>query len=253
MKKYWLFIFLIVSNLFFITIAQASPKPVLKFATEATYPPFVYTTNTGKVMGFDVAIVQALCRQMKATCTISNQPWDSLIPSLKIGKYDAVFGGMAITALRAKQVNFTKSYYYNTVSFVANKARRLVLSKKGLQGKIIGVQGGTTFDMYLQATYGNDVKIYRYPSEQEALMDLSAGRVDAVLGDTPLINRWIKNNPDKSYKVVGKPIQNIKYFGKGMGIAINKHNSKLLIALNEALIQIKMNGVYQKIFKQYFD
>lgn len=233
-------------------ISPVVANETIKFATEATYPPYVYMGSSGRVEGFGTAIVQALCRQMKATCTISNQSWDSLIPSLQLGRFDALFGGMNITVARQREVDFTNPYYINSVSFIADKNTHLDLSKEGLRGKIIGVQGGTTFDSYLEDTFGNTMTIQRYPSEEDALMDLTSVRVDAVIGDTPLIKQWLNQNGHGEYVLVGKPITASTYFGNGVGIAVKKGNQVLLTKLNKALAVIKSNGVYTHIVHQYF-
>lgn len=250
MTPYFSIFFLFLATLMLLPSAQAQSQQPLKFATEATYPPFVYMGPSGKIKGFGADIVQALCQKMKVQCVMVNQPWDSLIPSLKLGKYDALFGGMDITAAREKQVDFTQSYYKNSAAFVASKELHLVLSKKGLKGKTIGVQGGTTFDAYLEKVYGSDVKIKRYPSEQDAFLDLESGRVDAVMGDTPLLKAWVLKNSQK-YALVNQ-MSSVKYFSAGHGIAVKKGNKKLQKALNKALLAIKADGTYGKIVSKYF-
>lgn len=246
MKKIFAFI---VAVIFSIT-AQAGTS--LKFATEATYPPFVYMNPAGDVIGFDADIVRALCQQMQANCMLLNQPWESLIPSLKLGKFDAIFGGVAITPEREKQVAFTQPYYQLTGSVVANKSLHLALSAQGVKGKTFGVQEGTTYDTYLQTVYGNNITINRYPSAQQALMDLASGRVDAVMGDTPVIQQWVKENGKNQFALVGQPINDEKYFGKGDAIAVRLGNTQLLNALNKALTTIKANGTYCKIVHKNF-
>ena len=252
MKKIIL-LFLLASSIFFVSSILANPK-VIKLAAEATYPPYVYTDTVGHVEGFDADIVRSLCKQMHATCLISNQPWDSLIPNLKLGKFDALFGGIAITTARQKEVDFTHPYYTNRVSFVGYKNAHLNLSKESLQGKVIGVQGGTTFEIYLQEKYGKRITIQRYPSEQEALMDLVAGRIDAVVGDTPVIKQWLKQNNGRreEYILIGNSINDPFYFGEGDGIAVKKGNLVLVNALNNALTIIKVNRTYFHIVKKYF-
>lgn len=224
----------------------------LKIATEATYPPFEYVDPNGQMQGFDVDVMKAMCLQMKVKCHFVNQPWDSLIPSLKMGKFDVLMGAIAITSPREKQVSFTNPYYQSSVSMVASKNAHLSLKKQSLKGKKIGVQGGTTFDIYLQEMYGPLITISRYPSEENALLDLQSGRIDAVVGDTPLIQQWLKNHGGKLYHIVGHPITDVKYFGKGDGFAVKKDNLALLSKLNKALSEIKSNGAYAAIVKHYF-
>ncbi len=128
----------------------------------------------------------------------------------------------------------------------------MTLSPSSLRGKIIGVQGGTSFDTYLQQVYGNLITIQRYNSEQEALMDLTYGRDDIVVGDTPLIMEWLKQSGQGEYDLVGKPINDTRYFGQGVGIAVKRGNQSLLDALNKALGDIKANGTYVAIVHKYF-
>lgn len=225
----------------------------LTFATEATYPPFESVESSGKIVGFDIDIMNALCAQMKAQCTIENAPFDSLIPSLQIGKYDAIIASLAITPQREKVVAFTAPYYVNPVSVVAKKGSQLTLELASLKGKTIGVQGDTTFYQYLKAKYGKAIKINTYKSQESAFADLTNGRVDAVMGDTPLIAAWLKDKQhDKDYAYVGAPIEDATYFGTGNGIAVKKGNAKLVQQLNEALSSIKQNGQYQKITQKWF-
>ncbi|MFM8453847.1 MAG: transporter substrate-binding domain-containing protein [Gammaproteobacteria bacterium] len=226
------------------------PK-VIHFATEATYPPFEYVEVSGKMTGFDIELAQALCAELKAECKFSNLPWDSLIPSLQVGKIDAIIGGIAITETRKQQVHFTEPYYLNTLSF-ASKDRGLNLSKEGLKGKIIGLQGGTTFDQYLQKNYGSEIKIRRYPSQQSAFLDLTAGRVNAVFGDTAIVKDWVKRNGKGKYFVVGDPIKDESLFNLECAIAVSKQNQPLVDALNRALKNIKSNGTHQKLETKYF-
>ncbi|MGD9108477.1 MAG: lysine/arginine/ornithine ABC transporter substrate-binding protein [Gammaproteobacteria bacterium] len=248
-------IFILISCVFGIIISTNCIAKItnINFATEATYPPFEYFTPNGKIQGFDIDVMNAVCKEIGAACTITHQPFDSLIPSLKLGKFDAVIAALAITAERAKQVDFTNPYYIDTVHFVAAKKSKLVISNDGLKGKIIGVQGGTTFQKYIKDIYGNIVKIKPYESNEQGLLDLKNERIDAYFCDTPFIMQWFKKGNDKDYAIVGKPIENQKYFGDGNGIAVKKGNKKLLGALNKAIAKLKANGTLKKLEQKYFD
>jgi arginine transport system substrate-binding protein len=225
----------------------------LSFATEATYPPFESVESSGKITGYDIDIMNAVCAQIKTKCTISNAPFDSLIPSLNIGKYDAIISALSITPQREKVVAFTQPYYLVTITVIAPKASHLELNATSLKGKTIGVQGDTTFYQYLKAKYGSVVKINTYKSQESAFADLTNGRVDAVMGDTPLNAAWLKqSNNAQEYVYVGAPISDVTYFGPGYGIAVKKTNTKLSTQLNAALDAIKQNGEYQKINHKWF-
>jgi arginine transport system substrate-binding protein len=225
---------------------------VIHFATEATYPPFEFINAAGQIQGFDIDIAKALCKKMRTNnCFFSNQAFNSLIPSLKLGKFDAIISALGITQERQKQVAFTDSYYEPASSFIAPLAKHYTLAM--IPGKIVGVQTGSTMEIYLQDKYGNKVQKKTYPSIQDAFLDLIAGRVDVVLADTPIANDWLKQeNHHESYGIVDKPIVDAAHFGAGFGIAVRKDEKELLDALNKALVEIKKDGTYEKIYKQYF-
>ena len=233
------------------TLAIAADKPI-RLATEATYPPFESVNSQGQMVGFDIDILNAICAQIHKTCQFVNQPWDSLIPGLQLGKFDVIFGSMAITPERQKQVDFTIPYYTNTGSFIGAKNANLSLKPQALAGKTIGVQGGTTFDYYMQAVYGKTVTINRYGSIQDAFLDLQSGRLDAIFGDTPIMLTWLKDPANSAFAVIGDPIDDPKFFGSGDGFAVKKGNTELLNQLNAGIKAIKANGTFTKIQQQYF-
>ncbi len=232
--------------------SSKTKKQSLIFATEATYAPFAFMQANGKMTGFGADIVRAICRQMQKKCELVNAPWDSLIPSLQLGKYDALFGGMQITPIREKVVNFSHSYYDDTVTFVVKKQHDFAISPAGLKGKTIGAQVGTTFVQYLQQKYGDTITIKTYASDMAALLDLKEGRVNAVFTDKPAALNWIKKQKTHQFVTKGN-IVDAKLFGKGYGIALKKGNTKLLNSVNQALAAIKANGEYAKIIDKWFN
>lgn len=251
-KRIWLYLLTCYFISHPLSLFAAIPQTI-NFATEATYPPFEYVDPNGKIQGYDIDLANALCQQMHVQCTFTNQPWDSLVPSLKLGKFDALISALAITDTRKQQVDFTDPYLSTTAIFVAPVASHLSISPGNLKDKTIGVQGGTTFEQYLMAEYPDIIKIKTYNSIQDAFLDLASGRVDAVLGDTPSIVDWLhKHDTAEKYEQVGEPVINPKFFGIGYAIAVQKGNKELVDAFNAALNEIKLNGTYQKINEKFF-
>lgn len=231
-------------------VAFAEVKTI-RFATEATYPPFEYIDASGDIKGFDIDIAKALCNELHAACTFANQSFSSLIPSLNLGKFDAVVAAMGVTTEREKQVNFTNTYYQPSAAFVGPIDKHY--SIKGLNGKKIGVQQGSTFEKYLHDEFHGDIDMKTYASVQDAFLDLTSGRIDVVIADLPIAQTWLQqNDTKKSFAVIDGPIVNAKYFGAGYGIAVSKSNIELLKELNKALDTIKANGTYNKITQKYF-
>ncbi|CCP02715.1 Arginine ABC transport system, periplasmic component [Erwinia amylovora Ea644] len=226
---------------------SAGASQTIRFAAEASYPPFEFIDANNKIQGFDVDLANALCREIDADCTFTNQAFDSLIPSLKFRRFDAVMSGMDITPEREKQVLFTQAYYDNSALFITQKGK--VASVDALKGKRVGVQNGTTHQKYI-AEKLPEVKVVPYDSYQNAILDLKNGRLDAVFGDTAVVNEWLKKNPELA--PLGEQVTDKSYFGSGLGIAVRQGNSELQGKLNAALDKVKANGSYKAIYSKWF-
>jgi len=225
--------------------AHAAEK--IRFASSATYPPFESLDSNNQVVGFDIDLAKALCEKMQADCTFTNNAFDSLIPSLKFRRFDAVISGMDITAERSKQVAFTQPYYANSAVVIARSKN--FTQQDQLAGKRIGMENGTTHQKYLLEKHP-DVVAVAYDSYQNAILDLKNNRLDGVFGDTAVVNQWLKTNPE--LHTVGEHITDPAYFGTGLGIAVRLDNHALLEKLNAALKAAKADGTLQRINDKWF-
>lgn len=208
---------------------SATAAETIRFATEASYPPFESMDANNKIVGFDVDLANALCKEIDATCTFSNQSFDSLIPSLKFRRIDAVMAGMDITPEREKQVLFSTPYYENSALFIGQKGK--YASIDALKGKKVGVQNGTTHQKFIMDKHP-EITTVPYDSYQNARLDLQNGRIDAVFGDNAVVTEWLKAN-DK-LAAVGDKVTDKDYFGTGLGIAVRQGNTALQQKFNTA-------------------
>lgn len=226
---------------------SAHAAETIRFASSATYPPFESLDRDNQIVGYDIDLAKALCQQMQAECTFTNNAFDSLIPSLKFRRFDAVISGMDITDDRSKQVDFTQPYYANSAIVIARKGKFSDFAS--LKGKRIGVENGTTHQKYLQEKHPEIVTV-AYDSYQNAILDMKNGRLDGVFGDTAVVNQWLKTNGDLA--PVGENVTDKAYFGTGLGIAVRKGNDALRDRLNAALTTLKSNGVLQQLNQKWF-
>ncbi|AHG21924.1 arginine ABC transporter substrate-binding protein [Chania multitudinisentens RB-25] len=238
--------FIIATVLAGISVA-ASAAETVRFATEASYPPFEFIGADNKIQGFDIDLANALCKEIQADCTFANQAFDSLIPGLKFKRYDAVISGMDITPEREKQVLFTQPYYDNSALFITQKDK--VADVAALKGKRVGVQNGTTHQKYLLDKHP-EITAVPYDSYQNSILDLKNGRIDAVFGDTAVVNEWLKQNT--ALASLGDKVADQGYFGSGLGIAVRQQNTELQGKFNAALEKIKQDGTYQTIYQKWF-
>ena len=221
----------------------AASAQELTFAMEPSYPPFETTNEKGEIIGFDVDVANAICKEIQAPCKFKGEAFDALIPNLKAKRFDASISAIDITDARAKQVLFSDAYYDSTASYVTLKGKATLESAKN-----VGVQNGTTFQQYTVA----ETKQYTtkaYASLQSAILDLKSGRIDMIFGDTAVLADMISKEPEMQF--VGEKVANKKYFGNGLGIAMHKSNKELAEQLNKGLAAIKANGEYQKIYDKW--
>ena len=210
---------------------------------EPSYPPFETTNEKGEIIGFDVDIANAICKEIQANCSFKSLSFDGLVQAVKQKRIDGVISAMDITEARSKQVLFSDAYYDSSASFIALKGKADLNTAKN-----VGVQNGTTFQQYVVA----EAKQYApkaYNSIQDSILDLKNGRIDLIFGDTAVLADMLSKETDLTF--VGEKVTNQKYFGNGLGIAINKGNKDLVDELNKGLATIKANGEYQKIYDKW--
>jgi arginine/ornithine transport system substrate-binding protein len=255
MKKWSVVVLVVVLAVCWVGNASAADaKKKLRVGTEGAYPPFNLVDKSGQVQGFDIDIAKALCKEMGMEYEFKVQDWDGLIPGLLAKKFDVIIASMSITDERKQKVDFTNKYYQTPARFVVKKGAAITVSKEGLKGKSVGVQRATIHENFVRDMFGDAVTIKAYATQDEANMDLVAGRVDLVIADaTVLLGGFINTDAGKGFEFVGPSYVDKKWFGDGVGIAVRKGDNDLRQKLNKAIDTIRANGVYQKINAKYFD
>ncbi|AMB81516.1 MULTISPECIES: transporter substrate-binding domain-containing protein [Pseudomonas] len=245
MQNYKKLLLAAAASLVFSANALAVDK--YKVGIEGAYPPFNNKNASGQVVGFDYDIAMALCAKMKAECEVVTSDWDGIIPALNAKKYDFIVSSLSITDDRKQAVDFTDPYYSNKQQFVAKKGVDFKTDIESLKSKKLGTQRSTQAATWLEDNVGGDIALY--DTQENAYLDLSSGRVDALLADKYAIYGWLKDDPaGKDYEFKGNPINE----DDKVGIALRKGESDLRTKLNLALKEIKEDGTYKKINDKYF-
>lgn len=236
-----------------ITPLQAAESKVVRLSSDFTYPPFNYKDSSGKPVGFDIEIADALCEQAKLNCEWVAIGWDGLIPALMSHKSDVIMASMRITKDRQKRVLFTDKYYQTPASFVAVKEASFTIDKAGLKGKAIGVQRGTIHDTYVTEVYGDVADIKRYNGQDEVYLDLENSRLDAVFANSDqLVLAFLEKEQGANFALIGELVTDKAYIGEGTALALRKKDTKLAEKFNTAIAEIRKNGTYDKIASKYF-
>ncbi|MBB5017001.1 arginine/ornithine transport system substrate-binding protein [Chitinivorax tropicus] len=238
-----------------VATVQAKEWKTIRIGLEAAYKPFTYKTPDGRLAGFDIDMANALCAQMKAKCTFVEQDWDGIIPALNAHKYDAIISSMSITEERKRVVAFSDKYYHTPSRLIAKLDKKLTGTPESMKGKRIGVLRGATQEQYAADLYGRaGAQVVPYGSQNEAFLDLSSGRLDATLVDSVVGKVDFLDTPaGRSYGFIGAVLDDPKYIGAGVAVAVRKSDTDLRDQFSAAIKAIRGNGVYKQVQTKYFD
>jgi len=232
----------------------ASAVTPLRVAIDPTYEPFTFKTADGKPAGFDVDIAEAICAEIKRQCVYVEQVWDSMIPGLLAQQYDVIISSMSITEERQQVIDFSNKYY-STPSRIVVKEGTAFENAASLKGKKLGVLKGSTQERYAMgelATAG--VTIVAYEAQDQVYLDIRSGRLDGTVADAVEVTAGFLSKPEgDGFGFVGPVLNDAKYFGTGMGVAMRKGQDELKQQINQAIQNIRANGTYQTISAKYFD
>ncbi|MFD3206315.1 ABC transporter substrate-binding protein [Pseudomonas sp. LS_2] len=238
--------FLLAAAATLVMSANAMAAEKLRMGIEAAYPPFNNKDASGNVVGFDKDIGDALCAKMKVECSVVTSDWDGIIPALNAKKFDFLVSSLSITDERKQAVDFTDPYYSNKLQFIAPKNVDFKTDKAALKGKVIGAQRATLAGTWLEDnTSGTDIKLY--DTQENAYLDLVAGRIDGILADKYVQYEWLKSKDGSTFEFKGEPVEE----SDKIGIAVRK-GDPLREKLNAALKEIVADGTYKKINDKYF-
>ena len=202
--------------------------------TNAQFPPYEYVGTDGSPVGVDMDIAQAIADEIGVELEITDMEFDSLIPALVSGKGDIVAAGMTVDEERRQAVDFTDTYADAKQMIIVPVEGATVTSEDDLAGKTIGVQLGTTGDLYVTDNVeGADVK--QYKSALEASLDLKNGRLDAVVIDLLPAENIAASNDD--LELIDMESTDEQY-----AIAVTKNNQDLLDIINAVIARMIDDG-----------
>ncbi len=233
------------------TWAQDLPEKLV-IGTEGAYPPFNYTDSDGNVQGFEIDLGNAMCAHLEIECEWLTQDWDGIIPGLQAQKYDAIIASLYITDERREVIAFSDKYYQVPARFLVPSDSDLEISAEGLDGAVVGTQRATSFERYMNDKMpGTELRLYG--TMDEAYLDLTSGRVDAVMGDVVAIQNGFLSKPEgEGFEMRGPEFTGPEWFGYGAGVAVRKDDKAIADAFSEAITALRENGTYQEISDKWF-
>ena len=219
---------------------ETEGKEVLVMATNAEFPPYEYYEGQ-EIVGIDAEIAAAVAEKLGCELKIEDMAFDSIIAAVSSGKADFGLAGMTVTEKRLESVNFSDTYAHATQVVIVPEGSAIT-GVADLDGKKIGVQLGTTGDLY--AGEIADATIERYNKGFEAVQALSQGKIDAVNIDNEPAKVFVAENE-------GLVLLDEAFTEEDYAMAIAKENTELLEKVNKALAELKEDGTLQAIVDKY--
>ncbi len=214
----------------------------LTMATNAAFPPYEMTTDTGAFEGIDIETAQAIADKLGLELQIDDMDFDAALLSVQQGKADIVMAGVTVTDERLAVMDFSDSYATGIQSVIVPENSDIA-TIDDLSGKKIGTQRGTTGYIYCSDDFGDDAVI-AYDNGLTAVQALNNGQVDAVVIDNAPAKEFVAANP-------GLKILDTSYAEEDYAIGMAKGNTALEDAVNAALEELKSDGTLQSIVDKY--
>lgn len=218
---------------------QKNGKLVVGMSADYAPYEFHYIDENGKdvIGGFDVDIANEIANKIGVNLVIQEMDFDALVSALPAGKVDLVISGMNPTEERAKVVDFSEVYYNSKHGILvraedADKYQTFA----DLEGAKVGVQLGSTQEKIAKTEITN-VNLQQLSNINNLILELKAGKVDAIVMEKPVAEMAVKSNPELA---VGKPIYEEQTGGNAVGIA--KNNPQLLAKVNEVITELNESG-----------
>lgn len=214
----------------------------LVMATNAEFPPYEYHDGDA-IVGIDAEIAKAIADELGMELEIEDIAFDSIIPEIVSGKADMGLAGMTVTEDRMQSVDFSDTYAKASQKIIVTEDSEIA-SPDDLKGVIVGVQLGTTGDIYVSDLEADGTTVERYNKGFEAVQALSQGKIDAVV---------IDGGPAKTFvaETEGLKILDESFTDEEYAIAVKKGNTELLEKINGALKTLKDNGTLDEIVAKY--
>lgn len=207
--------------------------------------PWEFQDESGKTVGFEIDLVTEVASRLGKTVAFENIPFNGLFSAVQSGRIDIAVSSITITQKRLESVTFAQPYYDSDQSLTVTAASGLK-STDDMKGKVIGVDTGSTGDMW--ATANTDAKgfaeIRRYEGLAPAMLDLAAGRIDGYVSDIPALLYYTKDKPNLA--VVERIETGEKYsmmFAKDVPLAGE---------VNDVLTALKKEGVIASLHEKWF-
>ena len=220
-------------------MAMAESHSVVRLGTEGAYPPYNFINDAGEVDGFERAVGDEVCVRAELTCEWVTNEWDSIIPNLVSGNYDAIIAGMSITDERKEVISFTQDYYPPTASAYVAMSDGVDLTGGVVAAQTSTIQAGHVVD--------SGASLLEFATPDETISALRAGEADAVFADKDFLVPIVESSGGE-LMFVGDDVP----LGGGIGFGIRQSDTELGAKLDAAITSMKADGSLNALLVEWF-
>ena len=213
----------------------------LIMSTNAAFPPYEMVADDGSFEGIDVEVAGAIAEKLGLELVVDDMDFDAALLAVQQNKSDIVMAGVTVTEDRQLVMNFSDSYSTGVQVVIVKEGSDVTLDNLG--EKMIGIQRGTTGYIYTSDDFGDD-HVTAYDNGASAVQALINGQVDCVVIDSAPAEAFVASN-------AGLTILDTEYVTENYAIGVNKDNTALLDAINQALAELTADGTIQAIVDKY--
>lgn len=225
----------------------ANAAETLRLGVDPTFAPYESIDKDGNLIGVDIDMGNAICKQLQADCKWVRMDFAGIIPALKAQKIDAALSGMTITPEREKEVLFTVPLNSSPSLMMTSTEQDLDTTVESLEGKVVGIVQGTSQASYANTHWkGKGVKLVSFQNDDLAKQALILGRIDATLQDSVAGSAFLATPEGEGFHLTGTPVINS---ATGIGLRLDAQDLKQRI--DEAVAEMQKSGEYQEIIGKY--
>ncbi|MEG2404618.1 MAG: amino acid ABC transporter substrate-binding protein [Oscillospiraceae bacterium] len=230
------------------TTADILKKGELIIGLDDTFAPMGFREANGDLVGFDIDLAKGVCEELGVKATFKPIDWNAKEMELTSGNIDCIWNGMSITPEREKSMSLTKPYLNNKIIVMTNEGVAIA-DKNDLKNYNIGIQAGSAaLEVVMAESIYTDLKdkIVEYPTYDEVILDMKAGRLDCMIIDE-VFGSYKNSQMNNIYGV-----SNIDFGDDLYVIGFRKGDKELTDAVNNAIASLIEKGTAKTISEKWF-
>jgi polar amino acid transport system substrate-binding protein len=248
MKKLILLALVAILMITLLAGCGTSERKKIVVGLDDNFPPMGFRDDKNNLVGFDIDLAKEAAKRLGMQVEFKPIDWNSKEAELSGKRIDVLWNGLTITEKRKENILFTNAYMENKQIIVV-AANSPIKTKAALAGKVVGVQDGSSSIEAVEkepAVAKSFKEFKKYPDNVAALMDLKAGRIDALVVDE-IVGRYYIAKKAGEYVVLSDNFGSEEY-----GVGMRKDDKDLQAKLQKALDEMKKDGTSAKISQQWF-